>query len=115
MGATLFRFDLRGGKTMGERRKKQEKNTKRKVVRLSSARLRACVRTRRTRFVWILAAVLLVSPAPVAGAAEATPKLDKDAARWLREVHLLILPEEELAFRGLTSPEDRTEFQRIFW
>ncbi|HVQ28262.1 MAG TPA: hypothetical protein VMV21_01710, partial [Vicinamibacteria bacterium] len=81
MGATLFSFDLRGGKIMGERRKKQEKNTKRKIVRLSSARLRA-VRPRRTRLVWILAAVLLVSPTPVAAAAEANPKLDKDAARW---------------------------------
>lgn len=64
---------------------------------------------------WILTAVLLVSLTLVAGAAEANPKLDKDAAQWLREVHLLILPEEELAFRGLTNPEDRKEFQRIFW
>ena len=43
------------------------------------------------------------------------PKLDKDAARWLREVHLLILPDEEALFRGLTSSDDRKEFPRIFW
>ena len=43
---------------------------------------------------WILACALLASRAPAAPAPD-TPKLDKDAARWLREVHLLILPEEE--------------------
>ena len=59
-------------------------------------------------------AAFLFSAAPLAPA-PATPKLDKEAARWLREVHLLILPEEEAVFRGLTSPEDRKEFPRIFW
>jgi GWxTD domain-containing protein len=41
--------------------------------------------------------------------------LDKSSERWLREVHLLILPEEESFFRGLATPEDRKEFQKIFW
>jgi GWxTD domain-containing protein len=41
--------------------------------------------------------------------------LDKSAERWLREVHLLILPEEEVLFRTLPSAEERKEFQRIFW
>jgi GWxTD domain-containing protein len=40
--------------------------------------------------------------------------LDGTAERWLREVHLLMLPEEEALFRTLKS-EDRKEFQRIFW
>jgi GWxTD domain-containing protein len=30
-------------------------------------------------------------------------------------VHLLILPDEEAAFRALVTSEDRKEFQRIFW
>ena len=62
----------------------------------------------------ILAAVLLASLAPATPAPE-TQKLDKDAARWLREVHLLILPEEEAVFRSLTDADDRKEFPRIFW
>jgi GWxTD domain-containing protein len=47
--------------------------------------------------------------------ARAAAKLDKAAERWLKEVHLLILPEEEAFYRDLTSPEDRGEFERIFW
>jgi GWxTD domain-containing protein len=41
--------------------------------------------------------------------------MDKKAQEWLQDVRLLILPEEEEAFRALTDPADRTEFQRIFW
>ena len=41
--------------------------------------------------------------------------LDRAAERWLREVHLLILPDEEASFRSLATPEDRKQFQRIFW
>jgi GWxTD domain-containing protein len=58
--------------------------------------------------------VLLGPVGPATRAAE-TPKLDKDATRWLREVRLLILPDEEAFFRGLTNAEDRKEFPRIFW
>jgi GWxTD domain-containing protein len=45
----------------------------------------------------------------------AGPGLDKADERWLREVHLLILPEEEATFRALGTPEDRQQFQRVFW
>jgi len=46
----------------------------------------------------------------------AAPKgLDHAAERWLREVHLLILPEEEALFRTLSGTEDRKVFQQIFW
>ncbi|MFI5184855.1 MAG: GWxTD domain-containing protein, partial [Vicinamibacteria bacterium] len=57
-------------------------------------------------------AVLCAFQALPAGAAS---PLDKGAERWLRQVHLLILPAEEGVFRTLPSPEDRKEFQRIFW
>ncbi len=49
------------------------------------------------------------------GLAAAPKGLDRAAERWLREVHLLILPEEEALFRSLPGPEDRKAFQQIFW
>jgi len=55
-----------------------------------------------------LVAVLSV---PASGAG----KLDKASERWLKEVHLLILPEEEALYRDLPSPDDRREFEKIFW
>jgi GWxTD domain-containing protein len=60
---------------------------------------------------WALLALALLAPRPIA----ADKGLDQAAERWLREVHLLILPEEESFFRGLARPEDRKEFQKIFW
>jgi GWxTD domain-containing protein len=57
-------------------------------------------------------AVLWASPTFAAGSA---PSLDKAAERWLRQVHLLILPSEEGVFRALPSADDRKEFERIFW
>jgi GWxTD domain-containing protein len=57
-------------------------------------------------------AVLWASPTFAAGAAAS---LDKGAERWLRQVHLLILPSEEGVFRALPTAEDRKEFERIFW
>jgi len=59
----------------------------------------------------VAAAACLLGPRPAARA----DKLDKDAERWLREVGLLILPEEEKVFRGLADAADRKEFERIFW
>ena len=59
-----------------------------------------------------VALLLALLAAPSTGSAAA---LDKGAERWLRQVHLLILPDEEALFRSLPSAEDRKEFQRIFW
>jgi GWxTD domain-containing protein len=42
-------------------------------------------------------------------------KLDRAAQDWLKDVHLLILPQEEKTFRDLRDPADRAEFQAIFW
>ena len=42
-------------------------------------------------------------------------KLDNDTERWLKQVHLLMLPDEEAVFRGLEDAADRQEFERIFW
>ena len=42
-------------------------------------------------------------------------KLDNDTERWLKQVHLLMLPDEEAVFRGLEDAADRKEFERIFW
>jgi GWxTD domain-containing protein len=50
--------------------------------------------------------------APTAARAE---KLDRAAQDWLKDVHLLILPDEEKVFLGLKDAADRAEFQRIFW
>src|SRR5258708_4184356 len=57
-------------------------------------------------------AALWASPTFPAGP---SPSLDKGALRWLRQVHLLILPSEETLFRTLPAAEDRKEFERIFW
>jgi len=55
-------------------------------------------------------------PAEVTGYLAAAEKgLDKASEKWLREFHLLVLPEEEAVFRGLQTAEERKEFQRIFW
>jgi len=54
-----------------------------------------------------LAGSLLVPPAVHA--------LDKAAAKWLKQVHLLILPDEEALYRDLRSSDDRREFEKIFW
>jgi GWxTD domain-containing protein len=56
-------------------------------------------------------AMLWAGPTFAAG----PPALDKNAERWLREVHLLMLPSEESLFKTLPSAEDRKEFRRIFW
>jgi len=49
------------------------------------------------------------------GPAPDRPGLDKDAEAWLRQVRLLILPEEEHLFTQLRDKEDRAEFRKIFW
>jgi GWxTD domain-containing protein len=59
------------------------------------------------------AAALLTSA--LAAAAPPRDALDKRSETWLRQVHLLILPQEEEAFRALPTSDDRAEFQRIFW
>lgn len=61
-----------------------------------------------------LAALLLSVFLPVA-VGLCAEKLDRKALEWLRDVRLLILPEEEEVLRSLTDPAERTEFQRIFW
>jgi hypothetical protein len=50
----------------------------------------------------LLLGLLSALPAPASAAS-----LDKSAERWLRQVHLVILPDEEVLFRGLRSPEAR--------
>jgi GWxTD domain-containing protein len=56
-----------------------------------------------------LLAGALVALAIAAGAAE------KSDQRWLREVRLLVLPDEEALHATLADPADRAEFERIFW
>lgn len=58
---------------------------------------------------------LLLGLLSALSASATAASLDKPAERWLRQVHLLILPDEEALFRRLRNPEDRKEFQRIFW
>jgi GWxTD domain-containing protein len=60
---------------------------------------------------WGLALGVLGAGGAVPGAAA----LDKEAEAWLRQVHLLIVPDEERIFRQLRDKEDRVEFQKIFW
>jgi GWxTD domain-containing protein len=50
-------------------------------------------------------------------AAPASPRdpLDRASQSWLRQVHLLILPDEEASFRALATAAERAEFQRAFW
>jgi GWxTD domain-containing protein len=60
----------------------------------------------------VVAAVCLTS---AAGAVRAGEKLDKAAERWLKEVGLLILPDEETTYRGLKDGSDRKEFETLFW
>lgn len=67
-------------------------------------------RTTRRGSLFLVPSLLLLT----AGTLTAEARLDKAAAQWLREVHLLILPDEEALFRTLPG-EDRKEFQRIFW
>jgi GWxTD domain-containing protein len=62
----------------------------------------------KTPCLWLLA-LIIASPAAAAD------KRDKEAERWLQEVHLLILPEEEAVFRELKDADDGKEFERIFW
>jgi len=57
------------------------------------------------------AALACLAPA----AARAADKLDKDAKKWLEDVHPLILPDEEKTFRELKDKSEREEFQKIFW
>src|SRR5262245_10295855 len=58
------------------------------------------------------AAACLVSAASGAPAAE---KLDRAAERWLKEVGLLILPDEETTYRALKDGSDRAAFEALFW
>lgn len=67
------------------------------------------------RSLGVAAAAVGLACLVVPGAATAADKLDKAAERWLKEVRLLILPEEEAFYRDLSSPEDQREFERIFW
>ncbi len=64
------------------------------------------------RMALALLLLFVLFPVPVGLCAE---RLDKKAQEWLQDVRLLILPEEEVVFRALTDPAERTEFQRIFW
>jgi GWxTD domain-containing protein len=71
---------------------------------------------RRSQWTEVCSASLIVFIALAGSYLGAADKgLDKAAEKWLREVHLLILPEEEGLFRALLTTEDRKEFQRIFW
>jgi GWxTD domain-containing protein len=58
---------------------------------------------------------LAVVVVALAAAAPAEDKLDKAAERWLKDVHLLILPDEEALYRELKDASDRKEFETIFW
>ncbi len=50
---------------------------------------------------------ILVVVACLASAAGAAEKLDKAAERWLKDVGLLILPDEEATYRALKDAADR--------
>lgn len=63
------------------------------------------------RQIQLVVALVAATAVPATAAA----KLDKEAERWLKEVHLLILPDEERIYRDLKDPADRKEFERIFW
>ena len=62
---------------------------------------------------------LAISTALLAGGlvapAAAAPAADKSAEHWLRDVRLLVLPEEDALYAQLKDPADRAEFERIFW
>src|SRR4029079_9297532 len=40
---------------------------------------------------------------------------DKPAEHWLRDIRLLVLPEEDALYAQLKDPADRAEFERLFW
>jgi GWxTD domain-containing protein len=58
------------------------------------------------------ATLAVMALAPGVAAAE---KLDKAAERWLKDVRLLILPDEEAQYRELKDAADRKQFESIFW
>ena len=64
---------------------------------------------RRGRWALPALAMLLVASRPVLA-----EKLSKEDEQWLKQVQVLILPEEEQAFRELAA-EDRSEFRNVFW
>jgi GWxTD domain-containing protein len=80
---------------------------------MSTARSSSHVGRRRPRVG--LAALVLLAVTPLSPGLAAPKGLDRAAERWLREVHLLILPEEEALFRSLPDPDDQKAFQQIFW
>ncbi len=60
--------------------------------------------------------ILVLALASVGGSGAAVgERLDRASEEWLKDVHLLILPEEEKVFRELGDASDRKEFERIFW
>jgi GWxTD domain-containing protein len=60
--------------------------------------------------------LVILALASVGGSRAAiAEKLDRASEEWLKDVHLLILPEEEKVFRELGDASDRKEFERIFW
>jgi GWxTD domain-containing protein len=59
-----------------------------------------------------VAAACIASAAVAAAAAE---KLDKAAERWLKDVGLFILPDEETTYRALKDGSDRAAFEALFW
>jgi len=60
---------------------------------------------------WAVPALMILLLAARPATAEKPTKEDK---QWLSEVQVLILPDEEKAFRDLAA-EDRAEFRSIFW
>jgi GWxTD domain-containing protein len=79
---------------------------------MSSATVSSC---RRLLLSLVAGTSLIGTLAGGAHLAAAEKGLDKASEKWLREVHLLMLPEEDALFRTLQSAEERKEFQRIFW
>ncbi|HET6896779.1 MAG TPA: GWxTD domain-containing protein [Vicinamibacteria bacterium] len=56
----------------------------------------------------------LVAGALLAGASQAGAA-DKGGEHWVRDIRLLVLPEEDATYAQLADPADRAEFERIFW
>lgn len=56
----------------------------------------------------LLAGALVALAAPASAA-------EKSSEHWLRDVRLLVLPEEDTLSAQLKDPADRAEFERIFW
>jgi GWxTD domain-containing protein len=60
-------------------------------------------------------AILFAASVALVPSSARADKLDKESKKWLEEMTVLILPEEEKTFKDLKDKADREEFQKIFW